>query len=105
MSKRCSAGQPRGRPRRCGRQSVGRWKRLRPRTATVASSRAGIMLHPNEKRTSSPKERRSMRTADKPMKRKEYEKELRSLQVELCMLQDWVKEKGLRVVMVFEGRD
>ena len=39
------------------------------------------------------------------MKRKEYEKALRKLQVELCALQDWVKEKGLRVVVVFEGRD
>jgi polyphosphate kinase 2 len=46
-----------------------------------------------------------MGTADEPMKRKEYEKALRSLQVELCALQDWVKEKGLRVVVVFEGRD
>ena len=46
-----------------------------------------------------------MRTADKPMKRKDYEKALRALQVELCTLQDWVKEKGLRVVVVFEGRD
>jgi polyphosphate kinase 2 len=40
-----------------------------------------------------------------PMKRKDYESELRKLQVELCALQDWVKEKGLRVVLVFEGRD
>ena len=40
-----------------------------------------------------------------PMKRKEYEAALRKLQVELCALQDWVKEKGLRVVLVFEGRD
>jgi polyphosphate kinase 2 len=39
------------------------------------------------------------------MKRKEYEKELRKLQVELCALQDWIKHKGLRVVVVFEGRD
>ncbi len=46
-----------------------------------------------------------MATARDPMKRKEYEAHLRSLQVELCMLQDWVKEKGLRVVVVFEGRD
>ena len=46
-----------------------------------------------------------MKTADKPMKRKEYEKALRSMQVELCLLQEWVKEKGLRVVVVFEGRD
>jgi polyphosphate kinase 2 len=39
------------------------------------------------------------------MKRKEYEKELRKLQVWLCALQDWVKHNGLRVVVIFEGRD
>jgi polyphosphate kinase 2 len=39
------------------------------------------------------------------MKRKDYEKELRKLQVELCKLQDWVKYKGLRIILVFEGRD
>ena len=39
------------------------------------------------------------------MKRAKYEKELRKLQVQLCHLQGWVKEKGLRVVIVFEGRD
>ena len=39
------------------------------------------------------------------MKTKEYDKELRKLQVELCHLQKWVKEKGLRVVIIFEGRD
>jgi len=36
---------------------------------------------------------------------KQYEKELRRLQAELCHLQEWVKAKGLRVVVVFEGRD
>jgi polyphosphate kinase 2 len=41
----------------------------------------------------------------KKMKAKAYEKELRKLQARLCGLQDWVKEKGLRVVVVFEGRD
>jgi polyphosphate kinase 2 len=39
------------------------------------------------------------------LKRAQYEKELRLLQVELCRLQDWVKHSGLRVVVVFEGRD
>jgi polyphosphate kinase 2 len=39
------------------------------------------------------------------LKRKLYEKELRKLQVELCHLQDWVKAKGVRVIIVFEGRD
>jgi polyphosphate kinase 2 len=41
----------------------------------------------------------------KKMKPKKYEKRLRKLQAELCMLQDWVKLKGLRVIVVFEGRD
>ena len=39
------------------------------------------------------------------LKRKQYEKELRKLQVELCHLQGWVKAKGLRVIIAFEGRD
>jgi polyphosphate kinase 2 len=36
---------------------------------------------------------------------KEYLKELRKLQTQLAQLQDWVKQKGLRVIIVFEGRD
>ena len=39
------------------------------------------------------------------MKRKAYEKELHKLQIELCRLQDWVKANGLKVIVVFEGRD
>jgi polyphosphate kinase 2 len=39
------------------------------------------------------------------MKREKYEKALEKLQVRLCHLQRWIKEKGLRVVIVFEGRD
>jgi len=39
------------------------------------------------------------------MNRKSYEKELRKLQAELCKLQEWVKYKNLRVIIVFEGRD
>src|SRR5579872_6362621 len=41
----------------------------------------------------------------KKMKRKEYEKHLRKLQVELCRLQDWVKAEGARIIVIFEGRD
>jgi polyphosphate kinase len=37
--------------------------------------------------------------------RKDYEKELRKLQAELCKLQDWVKHHGRRIMIVFEGRD
>ncbi|HEX7897145.1 MAG TPA: polyphosphate kinase 2 [Planctomycetota bacterium] len=39
------------------------------------------------------------------MKTKTYEKELRKLQVELCAAQYWVRKRGLRVILVFEGRD
>ena len=39
------------------------------------------------------------------MKRKVYEGELHKLQVELCHVQEWVKTNGLRVIVVFEGRD
>jgi polyphosphate kinase 2 len=39
------------------------------------------------------------------VKRAKYEKTLHHLQVELCHLQAWVKEKGLRVIIIFEGRD
>ena len=34
-----------------------------------------------------------------------YEKELVKLQIELVKLQEWIKYKGLRVVVLFEGRD
>jgi polyphosphate kinase 2 (PPK2 family) len=39
------------------------------------------------------------------MKARKYAKELRKLQARLCQLQAWVRYKGLRVIIVFEGRD
>jgi polyphosphate kinase len=39
------------------------------------------------------------------LKNKKYVKELRELQGELCKLQDWIKQEGLRIIVVFEGRD
>jgi polyphosphate kinase len=39
------------------------------------------------------------------LKRKEYEKEMLQLQTELCLVQDWVKATGQRIVIIFEGRD
>ncbi len=41
----------------------------------------------------------------KRMSKKAFDKELERLQVELCRLQEWVVQKGLRVVVLFEGRD
>ena len=43
--------------------------------------------------------------AGKKMSDELYEKELENLQIELCLLQRYVIEQGLRVVVVFEGRD
>ena len=42
---------------------------------------------------------------DGKLGRKKYEKELQKLQADLCRLQNWVKHKGLRAIVVFEGRD
>lgn len=39
------------------------------------------------------------------MKRKKYEAKLRQLQGELCALQEWVQERGLKIIIIFEGRD
>ena len=39
------------------------------------------------------------------MRRKEFEKELVKLQVELTRLQTWVQAEGARVIVIFEGRD
>ncbi len=41
----------------------------------------------------------------KKLSRKKYEKELYKLQAELCLMQEWVVAKGLRVIILFEGRD
>lgn len=42
-------------------------------------------------------------SAQGKMKGKEYLAELEKLQVELCILQEWIKSTGQRVIIVFEG--
>nr|WP_156820007.1 polyphosphate kinase 2 [Synechococcus sp. PCC 7336] len=44
-------------------------------------------------------------SAAKKLTKKTYEKELKRLQLELVKLQEWIIEKGLKVVVIFEGRD
>ena len=44
-------------------------------------------------------------SATTKMKKKPYEEELARLQLELIKLQEWVKHAGLKVVVIFEGRD
>src|SRR5947207_4531285 len=49
--------------------------------------------------------KQSSPNGEKKLKAKDFEKELRKLQAELCKLQEWVKHQGLRAIIVFEGRD
>jgi polyphosphate kinase 2 len=41
----------------------------------------------------------------KKLKKKKYNRELARMQIELVKLQEWIKNKGLKVVVIFEGRD
>lgn len=45
------------------------------------------------------------RQKGKKLKKKKYNRELVQLQIELVKLQEWIKNKGLKVVVIFEGRD
>src|ERR1700754_3625300 len=69
---------------------------LRPRKTRTAES-------PNHSGEFMTKLQKS--NGEKKLKGKQYLKELRKLQGELCKLQEWVKHKGLRVIIIFEGRD
>ena len=51
------------------------------------------------------KKEKSKEKKSKKLNLKFYEKELERLQVELVKLQEWVKHKGLKVIVIFEGRD
>lgn len=63
------------------------------------AKKAKVHKNKNDKATKSNHDEQSK------LKRKFYEKELSKLQIELVKLQEWVKQEGLRVVVIFEGRD
>jgi polyphosphate kinase 2 len=67
-----------------------------PGGSEVRSSILDSVLHAQEGETPSRRPK---------LKKKYYEHELRELQMELVKLQEWVKAKGLKVVVIFEGRD
>ena len=46
-----------------------------------------------------------VRVKREPMNKKDYEAELAKLQIELVKMQEWIKAQGLKVVIIFEGRD
>jgi len=51
------------------------------------------------------KEHKNNLADKKELTKKVYEEELDKLQIELVKLQEWIKHKGLKVVVIFEGRD
>lgn len=65
------------------------------------------MSKKNGRKNSKPKPEQVPEPVEKPKKleKKAYEQELARLQIELVKLQEWIKYKGLRVVVIFEGRD
>ena len=61
----------------------------------MADSEGKVAAHPVE----------PVKRTGKKIKNKLYDKELARLQIELVKLQEWIKHKGLKVVVLFEGRD
>ncbi|KLV06013.1 polyphosphate kinase [Photobacterium aquae] len=47
----------------------------------------------------------SFNPSKKKLAKKDYDNELEKLQIELVKLQEWIKQEGLKVVVIFEGRD
>lgn len=60
---------------------------------------------PKEKKKKAYKEPNEKSKEENNISTKFYEKELAKLQIELVKLQEWIKHKGLKVVVIFEGRD
>ena len=58
-----------------------------------------------KKATKSTKSNKAKTKKAPKMKKKEYKKEYKKLQIELVKLQRWVQAKGLKVIVLFEGRD
>ncbi len=72
-----------------------------------AKGAAKVKSKPKGGAGTKPKSESGGKKQDRPKKldKDVYEKELERLQVELCKLQEWVVHKGLKVLIIFEGRD
>jgi polyphosphate kinase len=78
-----------------------------PKQAKVSKSKSKPKSKTKSDKTKSETKTTTQDSAQKPKKlsQKVYETELRRLQIELVKLQYWVKDQGLKVVVLFEGRD
>ncbi len=80
---------------------------MRKKQTTRAKEKKKTSDKPAEKKVAIPQKEQSSKHCkkDSSLKSKFYDKELRKLQVELVKLQEWIKDEGLKVVVIFEGRD
>ena len=78
-------------------------KKLKSKKTEVAEETINSAHSSSDGNDSDPKPKK--KKTRKKIKNKVYENELAKLQVELVKLQEWIKFKGLKVVVVFEGRD
>src|SRR5512143_3511021 len=75
------------------------------KSAKAKSEHTGKAMAGNDSATKRGAEKRGASAAAKSLSTKEYERELKKLHVELVKMQQWVVAKGLKVCIVFEGRD
>ena len=77
-------------------------KRIQPKGADINGAAEIVMKKDADNKL---KKNENLQKKPKKIKNKVYEKELAKLQVELVKLQEWIKDQGLKVVVIFEGRD
>jgi polyphosphate kinase 2 len=78
----------------------------KPINGITAQPQGGHMSNKTSKKKSKKHVFDEQEADERPkLKTKFYEKELQNMQVELVKLQEWVKSEGLKVVVLFEGRD
>src|SRR5512143_1697283 len=75
------------------------------KSAKAKSEPTGKAMAGNDSAAKRGAEKRGASAAAKSLSTKEYERELKKLHVELVKMQEWVKHAGLKVCIVFEGRD
>ena len=78
----------------------------KPKVLKATAAIPEIMVETKPKKGSKVQKEIKVKTEPKPkMTTKEYEKELSKLKIELVKLQEWIKFKGIKLVVIFEGRD
>ncbi len=78
----------------------------KPRKSTARKDKPRVVAKTADQDSAKQPRKSATRDATRePMKGKEYAKAMRKLHVELVRLQEWVKARGVKVCILFEGRD